>query len=97
MYIYQPEVVQPFQNAPSHLADPPADIEKNFLRKNEDVSAFLARTAVLSVEEQIRERQYYLLGAVRDTSVYGSYSNFHEIATYQLGYRHRETLRLAHM
>jgi len=97
VFIYQPELVQPFRNAPAHLADPPSDIESNFLKQNESVSDHLARTELQSLEDQIRARQFYLLGAVRDTGVYGSYSNFHEIATYMLGYDHQETTRLAHM
>jgi hypothetical protein len=97
IFIYQPELVQPFKNAPAHLADPPPDIDANFLKQNEGVLQHLERTKFLSVEDQIRERQYYLLGAVRDTGVYGSYSNFHEISTYMLGYDHAETIRLAHM
>ena len=97
IYIYQPELVRPFNNAAAHLGDPPPDIEKHFVRKNEDVDVFNKRTESLPTEQQIRERQYFLLGAIRDTSVYGSYSNFHEIATYSLGYDHIETLRLAHM
>jgi len=97
VFIYQPELVQPFRTAPAHLADPPSDIESNFLKQNESVREHLERTGSLSLEEQIRARQFYLLGAVRDTGVYGSYSNFHEIATYMLGYDHHETTRLAHM
>jgi len=97
IFFYQPELVQLFKNAAAHLSDPPLDIDKYFVRKNEDVDAFSKRTASLPIEQQIQERQYHLLGAIRDTSVYGCYSNMHEIATYTLGYDHKETLRLAHM
>ena len=97
IFIYQPELVQPFRNAPAHLADPPQDIESNFRKQNESVHEHLERTKCLLIEDQIDARQYYLLGAVLDTHVYGSYSNFHEIATYMLGYSHPETTRLAHM
>ncbi|KAF9534243.1 RNA dependent RNA polymerase-domain-containing protein [Crepidotus variabilis] len=103
--IYQPELVTPFQNAPDHLADPPTDlgndfpkdIEDNFLRKNEDVEAFLSRIKTLSTENKIREMQEFLLGDARNAGVVGQYSNFHEYSTYTRGYRHSETLRLAHI
>lgn len=41
--------------------------------------------------------QGYLLGALRDASFVGSYSNWHDNAVYKLGYDHPETIRLAYM
>lgn len=67
------------------------------MRHNEDVCQHLESTKFLSINDQIKKWQYYLLGAIRDTGVYGSYSNYHEISTYTLGYDHAETIRLAHM
>lgn len=93
----QPELVIPFINAPLHFSEPPSNMQKYFVRENEAVPAFLERTSVLSDDAKIHERQQYLLGAIRDTSVVGKYSNFHEAAIYTLGYTHPETIRLAYM
>lgn len=93
----QPELVIPFINAPLHFSEPPPDMQKYFERENEAVPAFLERTSVLSDDAKINERQQYLLGSIRDMSVVGKYSNFHEAAIYTLGYTHPETIRLAYM
>ncbi|KAK7061800.1 RNA-dependent RNA polymerase [Favolaschia claudopus] len=46
---------------------------------------------------ELREMQAYLLSGLRDMAVVGQYSNWHLNATYSLGYRHSETIRLAYM
>ncbi|KAJ3515971.1 hypothetical protein NLJ89_g1430 [Agrocybe chaxingu] len=97
IYIYQPELVNLFKNADERFSNPPKDIEKYFKPHNEQVVAFQERNAGLPVEEQIRELQKFLLGTVRDTTIVGKYSNYHEMALYTLGYCHRETIRLAYM
>lgn len=51
----------------------------------------------MTTEAKTREAQRYLLGAIRDTSVVGKYSIFHDNAIYSLGYTHPETIRLAYM
>jgi RNA-dependent RNA polymerase len=97
-------VVDAFKEPPLHYSWPPPDIkEKYFERDKEDVVTFLARVArvaPLPVDDDVKKvhkLQEYLLGAVRDTSVVGKYSNFHGTATYTLGYTHPETIRLAYM
>ena len=97
LVIFQPEVVEAFKESPLHYSEPPPDIKSYFKRENEEVVAFLARVASLDDTSKIHKLQEYLLGAIRDTSVVGKYSNFHETATYTLGYTHKETIRLAYM
>lgn len=97
LVIFQPEVVEAFKESPLHYSEPPADIKSYFKRENEEVVAFLRRVASLDEASKIYKLQEYLLGAVRDTSVVGKYSNFHDVATYTLGYTHPETIRLAYM
>ncbi|KAF8974482.1 RNA dependent RNA polymerase-domain-containing protein [Flammula alnicola] len=97
VYIWQHELVAAFKNADLKYSEPPADIKTYFARENEEVHAFQTKTANISVENKIRQLQHYLLGAVRDTTVVGKYSTFHEIAIYTLGYSHPDTIRLAYM
>ena len=97
LVIFQPELVEAFKESPLHYSEPPPDIKKNFKRENVEVVTFLHRVAHLDDAAKIYRLQEYLLGAIRDTSVVGKYSTFHEVATYTLGYTHRETIRLAYM
>lgn len=97
IYIWQPELVEAFTNAPLHFSEPPADIKNYFARENEDVTAFQKKIAMISDENKIHQVQKWLLGAVRDTTVVGKYSTFHETATYLYGYDHPDTIRLAYM
>ncbi|RXW24663.1 hypothetical protein EST38_g1142 [Candolleomyces aberdarensis] len=97
MAIWQPELVQPFRNAPAEFADPPEDMEQFFEKEVEHVSKFLNRTSTLSEIERIHELQHYLLGAIRNTSVVGKYSKFHDYAIYMNGYTDDSTRRLAFM
>jgi hypothetical protein len=98
LVIWQPELVEAFQNADEKYADPPKDMESRFFQKEvERVSTFLEKTAGLPEIEKIHELQYHLLGALRNTSLVGRYSNYHNIAVYQKGYEDPETRRLATM
>ncbi|KIM46105.1 hypothetical protein M413DRAFT_16853 [Hebeloma cylindrosporum] len=97
IYIWQPELVEAFNNAPLHFSEPPADIKKYFARENEEVATFQKKIATISEENKIHQLQKWLLGAVRDTTVVGKYSTFHEISTYLYGYDHPDTIRLAYM
>ena len=94
---WQPELVAPFKNAPLKYSNPPANIDSYFSRENEEVKTFQHKIATISVHNKIRQLQHHLLGAVRDTSIVGKYSGFHEMAIYTLGYSHQETIRLAYM
>ena len=99
LVIFQPEVVEAFKEPPLHYSDAPTKsfIDDYFERDKEDVATFLTQVASGDDAAKIQKLQEYLLGAVRDTSVVGKYSNFHGAATYTLGYSHPETIRLAKM
>jgi RNA-dependent RNA polymerase len=101
LVIFQPEVVDAFKEPPLDYSSESPDIkEKYFERDKEDVVTLLTRVAPLPVDDDVKKiykLQEYLLGAARDTSVVGRYSNFHGTATYTLGYTHPETIRLAYM
>lgn len=98
LVIFQPEVVEAFKEPSLHYSNQEQDfIEKYFKRDEDDVATFLAQVASWDDAAKNYKLQEYLLGAVRDTSVVGKYSNFHGAATYTLGYTHPETIRLAYM
>ncbi|TFK75828.1 hypothetical protein BDN72DRAFT_831274 [Pluteus cervinus] len=95
--IWHPSLVSPFTNPSTELSQPPADMDKYFATGTEKVSDFLMATREHTEVEKYRRLQKYLLGALRDTTLVGMYSNYHDCAMYKLGYKHPETLRLAHM
>lgn len=99
--IWQPEIVAHFKNADPSFADPPADIEENFVKNTESVVEFLHRVPPSSPTSDssiyVRELQRFLLGALRNQTVVGQYSKMHDVAVYTLGYAHPETKRLAYM
>jgi RNA-dependent RNA polymerase len=95
--IWQPELVQPFQNAPLSSSEEPANIDDFFTRNNETVADFQTRMKSKQPIAIVHEVQQYLLGAIHDTANVGKYSNFHINAIYKLGYRNPETIRLAYM
>ena len=90
-------MVNAFNEPPVHYSEHPPNINDHFKHDKENVTMFLARVAPNDDTAKIHALQEYLLGAVRDTSVVGKYSNFHGTATYTLGYTHPETIRLAYM
>ncbi|KAF8897616.1 RNA dependent RNA polymerase-domain-containing protein [Infundibulicybe gibba] len=97
LLLYQPELVKHFKNAPLKYSHPPANIRANFSQHTEMVSDFLERVKDMSPESRRLATQRYLIGSDFDASLIGQYSKFHDIATYTLGYRHPETIRLAYM
>ncbi|EGO05196.1 hypothetical protein SERLA73DRAFT_68825 [Serpula lacrymans var. lacrymans S7.3] len=94
--IWQKEIVSPFKNADLKYSHPPADLPAQFSKNNVIVSDFL-RCYPSSSSSYFPELQKFLLGAIRDTSSVGKYSNFHDNAIYTKGYDHPETIRLAYM
>ncbi|EJD44035.1 hypothetical protein AURDEDRAFT_114369 [Auricularia subglabra TFB-10046 SS5] len=88
--IWQTEVVQPFQNAPLHLADPPANVETSFEAEMQSVKDLLTNGHFNHL------RLSFLLSGLKKNPV-GLYSNFHLLACYVQGYRNEETRRLAHI
>ena len=97
LVIFQPEVVEAFKEPPLHYSERPLEIDESFKHDKVDVAKFSAQVAPLDDAAEVFKLQEYLLGAVRDPSVVGKYSKFHEMATYTLGYTHPETIRLAYM
>ena len=82
---------------PDKSKQPENFVDKYFTSDKEDVATFSAQVAFWDDAAKISKLQEYLLGAVRDISVVGKYSNFHGAATYTLGYDNPETIRLAYM
>ena len=95
--IWQPEIVSCFQPPDLSYSVEPESVAKCFSAKNEKVDDFFDRVERLEFHQTIQELQWFLLGAIRENSVVGRYSEFHELATYKLGYTHPETIRLAYM
>jgi RNA-dependent RNA polymerase len=92
--IWEPSLVEPFQNAP--LVTPPEGfIEKNFKSNKELLKDFLERfedyPEIFSEELIVK-----LLGGIRERNV-GMYSKFHDLATWAHGYDSPEAERFAHM
>ena len=94
---YDPDIVQHFRNADVKYSYEPADLAENFSRNTETVSDVLRRIQHEPLHIQLRELQPFLLGAIRDTSIVGKYSSFHDYAIYVLGYAHPDTIRLNYM
>ena len=75
LLIWQPEIVDDFQNAPECLGDPPDDfIETNFVKEIETVTEFNQRVGDQPIEKKETELQRHLLAALAHTAVVGSYS-----------------------
>jgi RNA-dependent RNA polymerase len=94
--IWTPDIVEPFENADEKYSIEPEGLDKCFQRENEQVDAFLQRTASHSPDEKVFAVQQFLLGSLRDTSIVGKYSTMHDNAIYSLGYKHPRTIRLAY-
>ena len=87
-------------NADIKYADPRKDIEaEHFSKATTKLHEILATSK--PTEENplalVRALQDYLLGGLRNVSCVGQYSNMHDFATYTMGYRDPETIRLNHM
>ncbi|TFK75829.1 hypothetical protein BDN72DRAFT_785862 [Pluteus cervinus] len=96
--IWHPSLVSPFTNPPAKDSQEPENMkERYFAQGIERVSTFLELTKDCTKEEKYRRLLPHLLGALRDTTLVGKYSNYHDCAVYTLGYKHKETIRLAHM
>jgi RNA-dependent RNA polymerase len=96
--IWEPSIVEHFQNADPKYADPPSNISELFDVKNETVKEFLERVPPKSsTSYQVQELQQVFMAPLRDLFVVGTYSTMHDNAIYSLGYTHPETTLLAWM
>ncbi|KAJ3508329.1 hypothetical protein NMY22_g16648 [Coprinellus aureogranulatus] len=95
--IWQPELVDPFRNAPDFYADPPEDMSRYFEKDIEKASEVFDLIEGLTEADAISEIQNHLLAPLAKRTDVGVYSTWHERAVYQLGYRHPTTRRLAFM
>jgi RNA-dependent RNA polymerase len=97
LVIWDPRIVTPFVPADlAHSIEPP-DIAKCFSQENQRVSDFLEAMASKPLEAKMRFLQEVLLSDLRDSTIVGMYSGYHDNATYYLGYDKPETVRLAYM
>src|ERR1700733_4428629 len=90
------QVVDRFTNADLKYSVEPPELAACFSRSNEKVDVFHTREQSKSPVSKIHDIQQVLLGNLRDTSIVGKYSNFHDNAIYSLGYSHPETILLAY-
>jgi len=97
LVLYDPDIVRCFQNADEKYSYEPEGLVDNFSSNTEKVADVLERIQDESPIIQVRELQKFLLGAIRDTSIVGRYSSYHDHAIYTLGYSHPETIRLNYM
>jgi RNA-dependent RNA polymerase len=96
--IWQPSIVEQFQNADAKYLDPPTDLWDHFDVKNETVQEFLQRVpSTTPIGHQTQELQTVLMAPLNDPYVVGTYSNMHDNAIYSLGYSHPTTILLAWM
>jgi RNA-dependent RNA polymerase len=94
---WDPRLVAPFVNADLKYLEEPESLGKKFSKDTERVSDFLQRVRNLSIESRILETQKVTLGALRDPSLVGKYSTYHDKAMYIYGYSHPKTIELAYM
>ena len=96
--IWEPSIVEHFQNADPKYAEPPANLSELFHVKNETVKEFLERVPPTSlVSHQVQELQQVFMAPLRDIFVVGTYSTMHDNAIYSLGYKDSVTTLLAWM
>lgn len=96
--IWEPSIVEHFQNADPKYAEPPENLSELFDVKNETVKEFLGRVPpTSSISYQVQELQQVFMAPLRDLFVVGTYSTMHDNAIYALGYTNPETTLLAWM
>ncbi|KAI0944787.1 hypothetical protein AcW1_001640 [Taiwanofungus camphoratus] len=95
---WQPEIVEQFNNAHPCFATPPPTVQACLSGNMESVNDFLQHVSLSTPKDLlISELQNYLLGALKNTSVVGTYSTWWENAIYKSGYDHKDTIFLAYM
>ncbi len=95
MVNWAPSVVEQYKN-PEFVDKPDGFEAKNFKKTVEKVELFVDR---LSQPTPHRDHKFFLEAVLHGlgNSKVGTYSKYHEYATYTMGYSHPETVRLAYM
>ncbi|KAH7928507.1 hypothetical protein BV22DRAFT_1082792 [Leucogyrophana mollusca] len=96
--IWEPTIVKNFTNADLVHSNPPQNfLGSNFLKNSLLAREFWTDNSHEHWDVVVPAMQSFLLGGLRDTSLVGKYSNFHDLSIYMAGYDHPETTRLAYM
>ncbi|KAJ7213532.1 RNA dependent RNA polymerase-domain-containing protein [Mycena pura] len=94
--IWDSEIVDCFVNAPDKYSNEPEEIESCFTRDDTTVAKFLAEFVDAPPATKAAELQRYLLGSLRDPSVVGKYSSYHDNAVLTKGYDDHQSVKLAY-
>lgn len=94
---YDHRIIDSFKPASLEFSEEPKEVANAFSKVNEKVPVFLERISSQKEVEKLKELQRYLLGAIRNTSIIGTYSTFHDNATYHFGYDHKNTIYLVYV
>ena len=97
MIFYDYQIVNSYRPADLQFSLEPKEVADAFSKVNEKVLVFLERIYSQKEAEKLKELQKYLLGAIRDSSIIGTYSTFHDNATYRFGYDHKNTIYLVYV
>ncbi|KAF8581588.1 hypothetical protein K439DRAFT_1353522 [Ramaria rubella] len=96
--IWEPTIVTAFRRPDDKFADPPPNLDNAFEKDTLTVEEFLKnheeKHEALAMSDSLQD---YLLAALKDVSLVGQYSNWHDVAVYKYGYEHEEAWRLAYM
>ena len=97
--IWEPSIVDAFCKPDDKFADPPPGLAEAFEQNTMTVGEFLLKHKGEHDMDNAtaRDLQDYLLAALRDPSLVGQYSIWHDTAVYQFGYEDDEAWRLAYM
>ncbi|KAF8520442.1 RNA dependent RNA polymerase-domain-containing protein, partial [Hysterangium stoloniferum] len=95
--IWEPLIVDAFHQPSAKFADPPQAVENAFEKNTLTVSQYLSDHREHITLSQMSRLHDHLLAALKDVSLVGQYSNWHDVAVYKLGYDHDEAWRMAYM
>ncbi|KZT52834.1 hypothetical protein CALCODRAFT_486840 [Calocera cornea HHB12733] len=94
--IWEPRLVEPFNNADPRFADQPAEFSKFLKYDDTTVAKLLEAIDGRTAREKRIEIQKYLLQDLHDDFQMQGYSTRHDVALYLLGGKHPKTIELAH-
>lgn len=88
--------MQAFTNADLKYSIVPQGMDYCFAHDTLSVRDFLETMKSESTTTMVRNAQRYLLGALRDTTLLGNYSNYHDNAIHEKGYAHPVAINYAY-